>query len=89
MRRISRFNPGRGWVPAASVSLKVNLKKGVNSLITTALIGGAGGWMNLDYLDDVEGRLTHLHANRVEAQCGKAGAKQLQPHRQRRWRRQF
>lgn len=45
--------------------------------------------MNLDYLDDVEGRLTHLHANRVEAQCGKAGAKQLQPHRQRRWRRQF
>ena len=34
-----RFNPGRDWVPAASVSLKVNLKEGVNSIITTALIG--------------------------------------------------
>ena len=65
------FNPGRDWVPAASVSLKVNLKEGVNSLITTALIGGSGGWMNLDYLDDVEGRLTHLHANRVDANAEK------------------
>lgn len=65
------FNPGRDWAPAASVSLKVSLKEGVNSIITTALIGGARGWMNLDYLDDVEGRLTHLHANRVEANAEK------------------
>ena len=27
--------------------------------------------MNLDYLDDVEGRLTHLHANRVDANAEK------------------